>query len=106
MPEPGVDRMSIERDDVIADAEHEINQRWGEAIGENEHGPADPKLVRETAEAIVDPLLRDLRGAVSECERLRAEWRKADDGWIAAKAEVERLRSENEWLHRQRVGGQ
>jgi hypothetical protein len=36
----------------------------------------------------------------------RAEWRKADDGWIAAKAEVERLRSENEWLHRQRVGGQ
>lgn len=31
----------------------------------------------------------DLR---AENERLREEWRKADDGWIAANAEIERLR--------------
>jgi chromosome segregation ATPase len=35
----------------------------------------------------------EARRLSAEIERLRAEWRKADDGWIAAKAEADALRA-------------
>lgn len=40
---------------IIDDAAYEINQRWGEPVGDDEFAPIDEKLVRETAEAILTP---------------------------------------------------
>jgi hypothetical protein len=75
---------------------------WADAVVTDEASLEDYRLQGWRVSGPYVPA-EQLRGAVEEAERLRAEWRKADDGWIAAKAEVERLRSENEWLHRQLV---
>jgi hypothetical protein len=42
-------------------------------------------------DALIDMLERAGIGQTAEIERLRGEWRKADDGWIAAKEEIDRL---------------
>jgi hypothetical protein len=46
---------------------------------------------QERREALIDMFDRASIGPTDEVERLRGEWRKADDGWIAAKEEIDRL---------------
>jgi hypothetical protein len=81
--------MDIERSDVIDDAVHEINMRWqeGEQGDDYDASPLPQDLVRETAEAIVDPLLRDLKGAV-DALRVIANDTTHDGRWAAGRAEA------------------
>ena len=57
-------------DDLLAacvdDAAHEIHRRWGEPHGED----LEPLLVRETARAIVGPLVADLSTARRQRDEL------------------------------------
>lgn len=62
VPGPATPRGAVDREALIDDAVFEINQRWGEPWGD-EMRPMDQKLVRETAEAIID---HALRGAVDD----------------------------------------
>lgn len=46
---------------------------------------------QKRADALADMLERAGIGQADEIARLRGEWRKADDGWIAAKEEIDKL---------------
>jgi hypothetical protein len=51
---------------IVDDAVYEIDQRWGEPVDDDETAPMDRQIVRETAEAVLRPV-------VAERDRLRAE---------------------------------
>lgn len=70
-------------DAIVDDAVREIDQRWGEPVDDDESAPMDRQIVRETAEAVLRPV-------VAERDRLRAENERLREA-------ITKLASPNTW---------